>query len=172
MSTVSASVTTAPAVWIGSLHAYNCGSLVGEWTEASDLDQLRDVAERVLKKGGGEEIALMDFEGFGSMIGEYTQLDRVAAIATAIEEHGQAVIVYASYSGFTDADDLDGFLERFESAYRGSSWESLRDYAEETFHELFSVPDHLRDFIDYDAYETSLECDGYRFVDGHLFGTA
>lgn len=168
----SATKSTTPAVWIGSLHAYNCGSLVGEWTEATDLDQLREVAGRVLRKGGGEEIALMDFEGFGGMIGEYTQLDQVAAIAAAIEEHGEALTLFASYSGFADGDDLEEFTERFESAYVGGGWESLKDYAEERFHEVYEVPDDLAPYIDYEAYETTLDHGGFRFVDGHVFGPA
>lgn len=168
---MAATATTTPAVWIGSLHAYNCGDLVGEWTDASDLDQLQEVADRVLKKGGGEEIALMDYQGFGDMIGEYTMLDRVAAIAAAIEEHGEALIRFVSFSDFDDGDDLEEYVERFESAYAGG-WESLKDYAEDRFHELFAVPDHLVPYIDYEAYETTLECDGYRFADGHVFGPA
>jgi antirestriction protein len=164
--------TTTPAVWIGSLHAYSCGSLVCEWTDASDLDQLREVADRVLKKGGGEEFALMDYQGFGAMIGEYTPLDRLAAIAAAIEEHGEALISFASYSDFDNGDDLQEFIERFESAYVGGSWESLKAYAEARFHQLFDVPEDLAPYIDYEAFETALECDGYRFADGHVFGPA
>jgi antirestriction protein len=170
--TTSTSPPITPAVWIGSLHAYNCGALVGEWVDATDLDQLRQVADRVLKEGGGEEIALMDCEGFGSMIGEYTQLERVAAIATAIEERGEALVTFASYEGFDDGDDLDEFLERFESAYLGSGLDSLKNFAESRFHELFEVPDHLSEYIDYEAFATTLECDGYRFAFGHAFGPA
>jgi antirestriction protein len=130
---MTATETTNPAVWIGSLHAYNCGSLVGEWTDAFDLDQLQEVEARVLKRGGGEEIALMDFEGFGDMIGEYTQLDRVAEIAAAIEDHGEALVLYASHAGFDADDDLAEFVERFESAHAGGGFESLKDYAEGAF---------------------------------------
>lgn len=168
-TTSTAASTTTPAVWIGSLHAYNCGSLVGEWTDASDLDQLRKVAARVLRRGGGEEIALMDFQGFGAMIGEYTQLKRVAQIAAAIEEHGDALVLYASHAGFDAVDDVDDFVERFESAYVGAGFESLKDYAEDRFHELFEVPDALAPYIDYGAFENTLDCEGTWFDQGHVF---
>ena len=168
----TAPASVAPAVWIGSLHAYNCGSLVGKWADATDLDRLREVAAAVLRDGGGEEIALMDYQGFGAMIGEYTQLDRVAAIAIAIEEHGEALIGFAAYTGLSDGDDLEEFIERFESAYVGDGWASLKDYAEERFHEVYEVPDDLAPYIDYEAYETTLDHGGFRFVNGHIFGPA
>ncbi len=160
---------TTPAIWIGSLHAYNCGSLIGEWTEAADLDQLQEAADRVVKRGGGEEFALMDFEGFGGMIGEYTPLDRVAAIAAAIEEHGEALIHYATYQGFGDEVDVSELVEDFEDAHSGSGYESLEEYAEERFEDFFTVPEELVPFIDYGAFANSLESDGYRFIDGHVF---
>ena len=166
---MTATETTTPAVWIGSLHAYNCGSLVGEWTDASDLDQLQEVEARVLRRGGGEEIALMDFEGFGDMIGEYTQLDRVAEIAAAIEEHGEALVLYAARADFDGDDDLAEFIERFESAHAGSGFESLKDYAEGRFHELFEVPNALAPYIDYDAFENTLDSEGVWFAEGHVF---
>lgn len=61
---MTAKTATTPAVWIGLLHAYNCGRLIGEWTDAADLDRLREVAARVLAEGGGEEVALIDFGDF------------------------------------------------------------------------------------------------------------
>jgi antirestriction protein len=166
---MTATETTTPAVWIGSLYAYNCGSLVGEWTDASDLDQLREVEARVLKRGGGEEIALMDFEGFGDLIGEYTPLDRVAEIAAAIEEHGEALLLYAARADFDGEDDLAEFIERFESAHAGGGFESLKDYAEDRFHELFEVPDALAPYINYDAFENTLDSEGVWFAEGHVF---
>lgn len=163
---------TTPAVWIGSLHAYNCGRLVGEWADASDLDRLREVEARVLAEGGGEEIALMDFEGLGAMTGEYTPLDRVAEIAAAIEEHGEALIHYARFKGLPDGIDVDELVQGFEDAYAGSGYGSLKDYAEQHFEDFFEVPDKLAPYIDYEAFENNLDCDGYRCIDGHVFRPA
>lgn len=164
--------STNPAVWIGSLHAYNCGRLVGEWTEADDLDLLREVEARVLAEGGGEEIALMDFQGFGEMIGEYTPLDRVAEMAAAIEEHGEALIHYARFAGLGDGADVAELICGFQDAHAGSGYESLKDYAEQHFDEFFEVSDNLAPYIDYEAFETSLDCDGYRCIEGHVFRPA
>lgn len=163
---------TIPAVWIGSLHAYNCGSLIGEWTDASNLARLQEVAERVVVRGGGEEFALMDFQGFGEMIGEYTPLDRVAQIAGAIEEHGEALIHYAGFEGLPEGVDVDELVQGFEDAHVGGGYDSLKDYAEDFFHEVFEVPDRIAPYIDYEAFENSLDCDGYRCIDGHVFRPA
>lgn len=166
---MTARTATSPAVWIGSLHAYNSGRLIGEWADASDLDRLREVEARVLAEGGGEEIALLDFEGFGDMIGEYTPLDRVAEIAAAIEEHGEVLIHYARFKGLPDGVAIEELVQGFEDAHAGSGYDSLKDYAEAHFDEFFDVPDELAEFIDYEAFETSLACDGYRCIDGHVF---
>lgn len=164
--------STTPAVWIGSLHAYNCGRLIGEWADASDLDQLREVEARVLAQGGGEEIALMDFEGFGEMIGEYTPLDRVAEIAAAIEEHGEALIHYAGFAGIGDGAEVAELVQGFEDAHAGSGYDSLEEYAEERFEDFFDVPEELAHYINYRAYATDLACGGYRCIEGHVFSRA
>jgi antirestriction protein len=119
-------------VWIGSLGAYNSGHLIGRWVDATDVDELREAQEGVQREAvakvgpleAGDEFALMDREGFGDLIGEYEQLDRVARIGALIEKHGDEYIAWAE-----DADDpLDE--ARFEEAKAGH-WDSDRAFAEE-----------------------------------------
>jgi len=163
---------TEPRVWIGSLAAYNAGRLIGEWVDATDEDVLDRAAKRVLAEGGGEEIALMDREGFGNTIGEYTQLSKVAEIGAAIEEHGEPLVLYAANQGWCEGDgdgDVHSLVQDFQDHYIGSGWESLRAYAEEDFHEMFEVPDSVAPYIDYDAYANTLDTSGYWIESRHLF---
>src|SRR5690349_19968143 len=114
----------------------------------------------------------MVFEGIVEMIGEYTPLNRVAEIAAAIEEHGEALIQYAGYKGLRDGADVDELVEGFEDAHAGSGYDSLKDYAEQHFEDFFEVPDKLAPYIDLEAFENTLDCDGYRCIDGHVFRPA
>jgi len=76
--------------------------------------------------GHAEELAIHDYEGFGSLrLSEYEQLERVAAIAAGIAEHGEAFAAWLSYDDSRDPGDH----QAFEDAYRGV-WDSLRDYAQ------------------------------------------
>lgn len=166
--------TDTPRVWIGSLAAYNAGRLIGEWVDADDLDTLQEAAERVLKRGGGEEIALMDREGFGDLIGEYTQLERVAEIAQAIEEHGEPfVIFWTSEPSWFESLEIGEASDTFEEAYCGGGWDSMRDYAENLAEELGAIPDDLSwplTHIDWEGAARELEIgDGYWIQDGHVF---
>ena len=64
-----------PRIYVADLEAYNNGRLVGEWLDLSDYndaDELMDAIQDVLKKSGGEEYAIHDYENFpSSMYSEY-----------------------------------------------------------------------------------------------------
>ena len=108
-----------PRVWIGSLSDYNNGVLHGEWMDpvvsGEELyEQVRAMLERS-EQPAAEEWGIFDYEGFGVFrVGEYEDLDRVAAIARGIAEHGLA---FAAYAALHDADP--GMLESFADAYLG-----------------------------------------------------
>jgi antirestriction protein len=136
-------LTTTPKVWIGCLASYNAGRLIGEWTEANDLDEMLDtqkqVAEQAIaaaKEAGEwpvyftepEEFFLADNEGFGDAIGEYTPLERVAELAEAIEEHGDAFLAFLRIRDDVDSDDVAEIVSDFENRFCGE-FESMRDYA-------------------------------------------
>jgi antirestriction protein len=64
-----------PKIYVADLEAYNNGKLVGEWldlTDYNDADELMDAIQDVLKKSGGEEYAIHDYENLPrSMYSEY-----------------------------------------------------------------------------------------------------
>lgn len=64
-----------PKIYVADLEAYNNGRLVGEWldlTDYNDADELMDAIQDVLKKSGGEEYAIHDYENLPrSMYSEY-----------------------------------------------------------------------------------------------------
>jgi len=64
-----------PRIYVADLEAYNSGKLVGEWldlTDYNDADELMEAIQNVLKKSGGEEYAIHDYEYLpSSMYSEY-----------------------------------------------------------------------------------------------------
>jgi len=129
--TKASSTTTTPRVYVACLAAYNNGCLHGAWIDADQpADELHEAVQRMLAASpepGAEEWAIHDFEGFGELrLGEYESLERVAAIAAGIAEHGEAFTSWLSYD--SDRDPVD--TSAFEDAYLGE-WDSLRAYAED-----------------------------------------
>jgi antirestriction protein len=150
---------TTPSVWIGCLSAYNGGDLHGQWVEAGDVDELERVRAEVIrtspawKRGeSAEEHAVMDYDRFGglpSRLGEWPQFETLAAIAQAIEQHGDAFIAYIETCEPTLDTDIAG---GFQNAYRGE-WNSERDYAEHEISEIGlagveQIPESLLPYLD------------------------
>ncbi|HLI60781.1 MAG TPA: antirestriction protein ArdA [Solirubrobacteraceae bacterium] len=121
---------TTPRIYVACLAAYNAGRLHGAWIDADqDTDALWSEVEEVLRTSpipGAEEWAIHDHEGFGPLqLSEYESLERVAAIAQGITQHGAAFAAWLAGDDSRDPADLDAFTD----AYRGE-WPTLRKYAE------------------------------------------
>lgn len=110
-----------PKVWIGCLAAYNEGHLHGKWVDAArDVDELWADVFTIVRSSPAlfaEEHFIADHEGFGAIrIGEYEPMERVAALAKLVQEHGEPFGVWLSWSG---EDDLDQASEKFSESYIG-----------------------------------------------------
>ena len=158
-------MSDTPRVYAACLASYNAGTLHGEWLDAIDPDELREGIEAMLADSpatDAEEWAFHDNEGFGPYdVGEYDDIDILTEVGRLIEEHGEAFAAYADNIG--KGADVDGF----EDAYCGE-WDSEKAYAENLFDELYAhdVPDHLANYIDYDAFSRDLFINDYYSVDG------
>lgn len=124
-------MSATPRIYVACLAAYNNGILHGEWIDADQpAGELHEAVRRMLaasSQPSAEEWAIHDFEGFGELrLGEYESLERVAAIAAGIAEHGPAFTAWLSYDESRDPSDGAAFMD----AYRGE-WNSLRAYAED-----------------------------------------
>ena len=64
----------APAVYVGTWHKYNCGSIAGRWFDLTTFDDERDffAACRALHQDEADpELMFQDYEGFpGNMASE------------------------------------------------------------------------------------------------------
>jgi antirestriction protein len=145
--------TTTPEVWIACLASYNAGRLIGEWVDATDIDNLTEAVERikhaavVAARGAGEgvmyfpvpeEFAIHDYNNFPdtlvSQLGEYPDWKTIVSIAKMIEDHGDKFVAYinACEIDLSEADSIEG---KFEEASKGE-WESEKAYAEEYLEDM------------------------------------
>jgi antirestriction protein len=146
-------------IYVANLAAYNAGRLRGKWIEPStDGDELR---EQVLEAIGGNpdhEWAIHDYDSFPNM-GEYPDLDDVAAMAEILEEHPYAIVKAAM--GFIGRDDVDALKKWLDEGY--STYESQKDYVEQLVDDM-GGPSKLDkqtidSYFDYDAFGHDLSID-------------
>ncbi|MEX2170710.1 MAG: antirestriction protein ArdA [Pirellulales bacterium] len=160
-----------PMIYVACLAAYNAGTLHGKWiTATQDADSLHREVQAILKQSPeplAEEWAIHDYEGFGNIrLGEYESLSEVSRLALLVEEHGEPFGAYAAHVDTESATE-----ESFLDAYRGH-WDSELAYAQDLFDELYAheLPEHLRNYINYEAFSRDLFLDGYFSIRSSDFG--
>jgi antirestriction protein len=149
--------TPCPRIYVACLAAYNRGHLHGTWIDANqDADTIHEEIEAMLAESpvpDAEEWAIHDFDEFGGLrLSEFEDIERVAEFGQLVAEHGPAFAAYANHVGHDFAKS-----EGFEEAYCGE-WETEEAYAEGLFDELYAheIPEHLRCYVDYEAFSRDL----------------
>lgn len=163
--------TLKPMIYIACLAAYNAGKLHGKWISAAqDVESIQDEVRELLKSSPepfAEEWAIHDFEGFGRLrLGEHESLEEISRLGLLIERHGEAFAAYAAYVDTESATE-----ERFLDTYLGH-WDSELAFAANVFDELYAheVPEHIRGYINYDAFCCDLFLDSHIGVESSTFG--
>ncbi len=147
-----------PRIYVASLADYVAGELHGEWIDATqDIEDIRCAIDGMLARprtnSRAEEYAIHDTDGFGAYrVGEYEPIERVAAVARGIVEHGPAFAAWAA--------ECDGDLARladFDDAYLGN-YDSTTDYAEQLADDIGlqhlideHIPDSLQAYVTVDT---------------------
>lgn len=140
--------TETPQVWIACLASYNAGRLVGEWVDATDIDNFNEAVERIkveavkAARAEGEsalyfpvpeEFAIHDYNNFPrslvSQFGEYPNWKHVVQAATAIEEQGDMFLAWLEFRDSIDFDEED-IVERCQEQFCGNA-DNEESYAEE-----------------------------------------
>ncbi|ELC6383372.1 antirestriction protein ArdA [Enterobacter hormaechei] len=162
--------TTTPAIYVGTYHKYNCGSLYGKWFDLTDFEDKSDFLEACHALHANEsdpELMFQDWEGIPSQFASECSVnwDFIAAYKQARDEGRDApFIAWAEYSGECD-------YVTFDCAFFGEA-ASEEDYAYDYVNEhglLSSVPEELRSYFDYEAYARDLFSSGMVFIDGFVF---
>ncbi|EFG3849891.1 antirestriction protein ArdA, partial [Escherichia coli] len=143
----------APAVYVGTWHKYNCGSIAGRWFDLTTFDDERDffAACRALHQDEADpELMFQDYEGFpGNMASEcHINWAWVEGFRLARDEGcEEAYRLWVEDTGETDFDT-------FRDAWWGEA-DSEEAFAVEFASDtglLADVPETVALYFDYEAY--------------------
>ena len=160
----------APAVYVGTWHKYNCGSIAGRWFDLTTFDDERDffAACRALHQDETDpELMFQDYEGFpGNMASEcHINWAWVEGFRQARDEGcEEAYRLWVDDTGETDFDS-------FRDAWWGEA-DSEEAFAVEFVSDtglLADVPETVALYFDYEAYARDLFLDSFTLIDGHVF---
>lgn len=165
------------AAFITNLGKYNEGELVGEWVKfPTTAEELKKVFDRIgigQKDDFGqpyEEWFITDYDCYvGALydkLGEYENLDELNYLASKLEEMGQGE--YAQFQAAMEVGDHSGSLQEIINLTDNLDcydlYPSIQDYddlgryyIEEL--DAMQVPEHLRNYIDYEAYGRDVAMD-------------
>jgi len=165
------------AAFITNLGKYNEGELVGEWVKfPTTAEELKEVFKRI---GIGqrddfgqpyEEWFITDYDcyvdGLYDKLGEYESLDELNYLASKLDEMSDSE--YAQFQAGMEMGDHCGSLQEiinltenldcYEIYPHIEDYDDLgRYYIEEL--EVMQVPEHLQNYIDYEAYGRDVAMD-------------
>lgn len=165
------SLDNVPAIYCGTYAKYNNGSIFGKWFNLDEFSDKDEFIEACLELHGDEddpELMFQDWENIpGDLCSEYSVSEKVWEYMEACERRPQeAVDAYIEEFHPSNAEAFDA--NQFDDRYIGET--SIRDYAEEFFDECEECPEHLREYIDMDAYARDMEvCGDLAERNGFLF---
>ena len=165
------------AAFITNLGKYNEGELVGEWVKfPTTAEEMKEVFKRI---GIGqrddfgqpyEEWFITDYDcyvdGLYDKLGEYESLDELNYLASKLDEMSDSE--YAQFQAGMEMGDHSGSLQEiinltenldcYEVYPNIEDYDDLgRYYIEEL--EVMQVPEHLQNYIDYEAYGRDVAMD-------------
>jgi antirestriction protein len=121
--------TTTPAVYVGTYHKYNCGSIFGKWFDLTEFDSKEDFIGACHELHANEhdpELMFQDWEGIPSQFASESSVEWAFVEGyRRAEEEGRAAAFFA-WADYTGDFDYDAF----DDAYRGEA-ASEEDYAYE-----------------------------------------
>ena len=165
------------AAFITNLGKYNEGELVGEWVKfPTTAEELKEVFKRIgigQKDDFGqpyEEWFITDYDcyvdGLYDKLGEYENLDELNYLASKLDEMSDSE--YAQFQAGMEMGDHCGSLQEiinltenldcYEVYPHIEDYDDLgRYYIDEL--EVMQVPEHLQNYIDYEAYGRDVAMD-------------
>lgn len=168
-----------PRVWLGCLHHYNSGSLVGVWFDAEVADEitLADVHEGSgLDHAECEKLWVFDHENIPVQgeLDPMTAADWGSAL-NEVDEHLRPALVAWVESGDYVAEGsselpcIPDFMERY-----CGEWESFSDYARTLADDtwlLEGIPEEIANYFEWDSWTRDLAFDYsvYNHPDGGVF---
>lgn len=144
-------MTDGPAIYVGTYAKYNNGSIEGAWLNLEDYVDKEAFLEacQELHGPGEHEFMYQDFQCFPrSLYSESCVSDELWDWLELDEDDRELLGVYQ------DNVNGDGDIEEARDAFAGK-YDSEEDWAAEYWEDsgmLSEVPDHIKNYIDFEAY--------------------
>ena len=160
-------------IYVADLQDYNSGLLYGKWFNLEDFEdasELQEAVEEMLQAspnykedvaggyGEHEEWAIHDFE----LPWKISECEGFEAIYTVFNVYKEALENYEmeviqSFIDWLSEDVEEGMVAKMDERYAGT-YKDRSDWAYEYMSDCMEVPEHLENYIDYDAFARDAEC--------------
>lgn len=168
-----------PAVYVGTYHKYNSGSIYGKWMCPGDYDTYEEFMEACGElhrdePPGMREFMFQDKEYIPGRLYSESSFSRTEfAYCKAWDEMSDpfALEAYAELFDIPEDADADDIIDDFNDLYHGyydSPEDAFYEMADEEM-DIWNFPAHLRCYFDYEGYARDMmineyeECNDYYF---------
>ena len=168
--------TGHPAVYVGTYHKYNCGSLFGMWLDLTTFASYEDFCEvcRFLHRDEEEpELMFQDMENFPDAWYNESGLDEdtfdlILQYADLDDDERRAFDAYIENKGSgRDAEVFDDFRDKYVGEF--DSEEEFAEHIADECGMLDKVPESFKQYFNYQRLAADLFVSDYDFFDGFVF---
>ena len=164
-------------IYVGTYHKYNNGSIAGAWIDLENLSQEEFYlkCKELHKDETDPEFMYQDFECdeiFKGMISECGIDEEFWELKETLENTEIDLEALTAYKNLFGTIDVQDFEDRYFGHFEGFFGDINSEFGQHILDEmgyLNEVPEHLRYYIDTEAYGRDLlisdfsECDGFVF---------
>jgi len=143
---------TTPRIYVGTYAKYNNGSIKGQWLDLedySDKDAFLEACRELHKDESDPEFMFQDYEGFPRSFYSESNVPETLWDWIALDDDDRELLAVYQDNVNSDAD-----IDEAREAFAGK-FDSEADWAAQFLEDtdgLRGVPEHLRNYIDFEAY--------------------
>ena len=161
----------SPALYVGTYHKYNCGSLYGMWVDLTsflDYDDFMEFCYLLHIDEEDPEFMYQDYENFpykwySEGFFDEDTFDKIAEYGNMDEEDRNM------FDAFTDNYGEGYTIEDVRERFKGK-WDSEEEFAEQLLDDCYpNIPEFARRYFDIEQFARDLFAYDYTFCDGYVF---
>lgn len=144
---------TTPRIYVGTYAKYNSGSIAGAWLDLedySDKDSFLEACAEVHADEEDPEYMFQDFEGFPKSYYSESSIPEELWDWLDLDDSDREMV-----EAYREGVEADADIDHIRDQFAGRGYDTEADWAAEWLEDtggLEGVPDHLRNYIDYEAY--------------------
>ena len=141
-----------PAVYVGTYHKYNCGSIAGQWLELEDYadwDDFMTAARELHKDEADPELMFQDYQCFPETFYGESWIKKELWDWLELNDEDKALL-----DAYQSAICSDGDIDQAREAFAGKTTQNRADFYAEWMEDtggLEGCPEHLQQYLDFDA---------------------